>query len=114
MTGVRSLLHIGSAGSRWLLPLMGILLISATLTYAMNSALTGSRATAYGWPPASIAQTAAEVGATDAFAREKAVRDLRGSCASLFGSYNFWLYDKDSGGPCGLDAAAVTNPPSDR
>ena len=114
MTGLRSLIHVGLTGSRWLLPLMGILLISVTLTYAMNGTLTASRATAYGLPVASVAPTAGEVRAIDGLAYEKAVQDLRGSCTSLFGSYNFWLYDKDSRGPCGLNAAAVTNPPSDR
>jgi hypothetical protein len=45
MTGLRSLVHFGLTGSRWLLPWMSILLVSAALTYTMNGALTGSWAT---------------------------------------------------------------------
>ena len=102
MTGLRSLVHVGFMGSRWLLPWMSILLVSAALTYAMIEALTGSWATPYWWPAVTIAPPASEVDPTDTVAHTEAVRDLRGSCTSLFGSYNYWLFDKDSGGPCGL------------
>ena len=46
-------------------------------------------------------------------AYEKAMRDLRGSCTSLMGSYNYWLFDKDRTGPCGLGGPDVADPPSD-
>ena len=105
MTRLRSLVHVGLMGSRWLLPWICILLVSAAMTFAMNGALTGSWATPYWWPAVAIASPASEVHATDTVAYEKAVRDLRGSCTSLFGSYNFWLFDKDSRGPCGLAVA---------
>ena len=113
MSGLRSLVHVGLTGSRWLLPWMSMLLVSAALTYAMNGALNGSWATPYWWPAVSIAPPAAEV-ATDTVAYDKAVRDLSGSCTSLFGSYNYWLFDKDSRGPCGLGVADVADRPSGR
>jgi hypothetical protein len=102
MTGLRSLVHVGLTGSRWLLPWMSILLVSAALTYAMNGALTGSWATPYWWPAVAIASPPSAVHATDTVAYEEAVRDLGGSCTALFGSYNYWLFEKDSRGPCGL------------
>ena len=40
MTGVRSLKHVGLIASRWMLPWIAILLVSATVTYAINGALT--------------------------------------------------------------------------
>jgi hypothetical protein len=106
MTGVRSLVHVGWMGSRRLLPWMSIVLMSAALTYAMNGALIGSWATPYWWPALSIAPAVSEVRATDTVAYEESLRDLRGSCNSLFGSYNYWLFDRDRTGPCGLGVAA--------
>ncbi len=114
MTGLRSLVHVGLTGSRWLLPWICILLVSTAMTLAMNGALTGVWATPHWWPAVAIASPAAEVRATDAAAYEKAVRDLRGSCTSLFGSYNYWLFDKDAGGPCGMGVAGIADRPSDR
>ena len=113
MTGLRSLVHVGLTGSRRLMPWISILLVLAALTYAMNEALTASWATPSSWPSAAIASPASDVRATDAVANEKAVRDLRGSCTSLFGSYNFWLFDKGRTGPCGLGVADPADPPSD-
>ena len=113
MTGLRSLVHVGLTGSRRLMPWISILLASAALTYAMNGALTASWATPYSWPAVAIAPPASDVRATDAVANDNAVRDLRGSCTSLFGSYNFWLFDKGRTGPCGLAAADIADPPSD-
>jgi hypothetical protein len=106
MTGLRSLMHVGMTGSRWLLPLISILVVSAALTFAMNGALTGSWATPYWWPAVASASPAPEARATDTVAYEKAVRDVLGSCTSLFGSNNFWLFDIDRTGPCGLGVAA--------
>lgn len=106
MTGVRSLVHVGCMARRWLAPWMGILLVSAALTYAMNGALIGSWATPYWWPALTNAPAGSEVRATDTVAYEESLRDLRGSCASLFGSYNYWLFDIDRTGPCGLGVAA--------
>ena len=102
MTGLRSLVHGGLLGTRWLLPWIGILLVSAALTSAMTGALTGRWATPYWWPAVAVVSPVSEGRATDAVAYEQAVRDLRGSCTSLFGSYNYWLFDQDSLGPCGL------------
>jgi len=113
MTGLRSLVHVGLTGSRRLMPWISILLASAALTYAMNGALTASWATPYSWPAVAIAPPASDVRATDAVANDNAVRDLRGSCTSLFGSYNFWLFDKGRTGPCGLGVADPADPPSD-
>jgi hypothetical protein len=114
MTGLRSLMHVGLTGSRWLLPWMSILLVTAALTYAMNGALTGSWATPYWWPAVAIASPPSAVHAIDTGADAEAVRDLRSSCTALFGSYNYWLFDKDSRGPCGLGVADGEAPPSDR
>jgi hypothetical protein len=114
MTGLRSLVHVCLTGSRWLLPWMSIMLVSAALTYAMNGALTGAWATPYWWPAVAVVRPGADIRAADKVAYEKAVRELRGSCTSLFGSYNFWLFDKGRTGPCGLGVADVADPPSDR
>jgi hypothetical protein len=114
MTELRSLVHVSLIGSRRLLPWMSILLASVALTYAMNGALTGSWATPYWWPAVTTAPAVSEVRATDTVAYEKSLRDLRGSCTSLFGSYNYWLFEKDPTGPCGLGAADVADPPSDQ
>src|SRR6266496_3017397 len=105
MTGLRSLVHVGLVGSRWLLPWMSIVLVSAAMAYAMNGSLKGSWATPYWWPAVANAPPAPDVRATDTVAFDSAVRDLRGSCTSLFGSYNFWLFDENSRGPCGLGVA---------
>jgi hypothetical protein len=106
MTGTRSLMHVGLVASRWILPLIGILLVSATVAYAISGGLTGSSATPYGWPAASTASPVREVRGIDPSAADDAMRDYQGSCASLFGSYNFWLYNQDQRGPCGLAAAS--------
>src|SRR5436853_2165326 len=103
MRRLGSIIQVGLTGSRWLLPWISIVLVSAALTYTMNGALTGWWATPQGWPVGRLASPAAEGRATDIGAYEKTVRDLRGSCTSLFGSYNYWVFDKDRTGPCGLD-----------
>ena len=51
MTVLRSLVHVGLTGSRWLLPWMSLLLASAAMTYAMIGALNGWWATPTGGPP---------------------------------------------------------------
>jgi hypothetical protein len=114
VTGLRSLAHAGLMVSRWLLPWMSVLLVSAAITFAMNGALTGSWATPYWWPVVASASPASQGRVTDTVAYEKAVQALRGSCTSLFGSYNSWLFNKDSRGPCGLGVADVADPLSDR
>src|SRR5438045_1756023 len=95
MTGLRSQMHVDWSVSRRLLPWLGILLRSAATTFAMTGALTGSWATPYWWPAVASASPASEARATESAAYEKAVRDVRDSCTSLFGSYNFFLFDKD-------------------
>jgi hypothetical protein len=112
MTGLRWLAHVGLVGSRKLLHWMSILLLSIALTYAINEALTGSWATPYWWPAVAIASRVSEGRVADTVAYQKAVEDLRGSCTSLFGSYNFWLFDEDSRGPCGLAVADGADPTS--
>lgn len=94
---------------QWLLPWISIVFVPVSLTYAMNAALTGSWGIPYGRPAVSIAPPAPEV-----YAYDKAVLDLRDSCISLFGSYNFWLYDSGRRGPCGLGVAVRADPPSGR
>ena len=103
MTGLRSLMHVGLTGSRWLLPWISVMFVSAALTCAMTIAPAGSGATPYWWPARFIQPAPSDVRATDSVATENAVRDLRSSCTSLFGSYNYWLFDMDSRGPCGTD-----------
>ena len=100
MTGLRWLVHVGLTGVRWLLPWISILLVAAAITFAM----TGSW-TPYWWSAAVSASPAAEGRATETTTYDIAVRDLRGSCTSLFGSYNYWLFERDSQGPCGLGVA---------
>ena len=108
MTGLRSLVHVGLTGRHWLLPWLSILFVSAVMTYAMTGALHGWWASPDWWPAVAVASPAAEDHATDTAANEQAVRDLRGSCTSLFGSYNYWLFDRDSEGPCGLGLSGPT------
>jgi hypothetical protein len=105
MTGQRPLMHVGVTGRQWLLPWMGILLVVAAMTYAMIGAFNGSWATPYWWPAVAIASPASEGRAADTMAYENAVRDVRDSCTSLFGSYNYWLFEENRTGPCGLGVA---------
>ena len=109
-----ALVRVGLRRSKWLLAWIGVLLVSAAIAYAMNGALTGSWATPAWWPAVSLAPTPAQARATEIVANERAVRDVRDLCSSLFGSYNSWLFDKDRTGPCGLGVADVADPPSDR
>ena len=111
MTGLRSLVHVGLAGRRWFLPWMSLLLVSAAMAYAMSGALKGAWATPYWWPAVAVASQASADSVAETMAYEQAVREVRGSCTSLFGSYNYWLFDKDSRGPCGLGLADVAAPP---
>ena len=114
MTGRRWLVQVGVTGSRWVLPWLSILVVVMAVTCAMNGALTGSWATPNWWPALAIASSDAQGRSAERQAYETAVRDVRGSCTSLFGSYNFWLFDNDTSGPCGLGVADVAAPPSDR
>ena len=109
MSGARSAVRVTLAASRWILPWIGLLLVSTTVAYAINGALSGSSATPYGWPAVSTAPVP-RVSAMDVRAYEEGVWDIRGSCTSLFGSYNFWLYDKNRRGPCALAAPDVADP----
>jgi hypothetical protein len=69
------------------------------LTYTITAALTGSWGTPAWWPTAAMAAPARN---TEAMVSEQAVQEMAHPCTSLFGSYNFWLFDDDSRGPCGL------------
>jgi hypothetical protein len=70
---------------RWLLPWLSVLLVSASLAHAMDSALSSPRP-----------------------AHDDQVPGL--PCAALFGSYNGWLFSSGRHGPCGLGPDATTTP----
>jgi hypothetical protein len=103
MTGLRPLVCFFVGTSRWLLPWIAILLVSAAAAYGLSAALARSSSTQYGWASVTSTPTAREAAAFDDRANEHAMPSFREArCYSLFGSYNFWLYDKDQRGPCGL------------
>jgi hypothetical protein len=103
MTGLRPLANFTVGTSRWLLPWIAILLVSVAGAYGPNAALAGSSATQYGWTSVSTSPPATDAAALDDRANEHAMPSFREArCTSLFGSYNFWLFDKDQRGACGL------------
>jgi len=114
MTGLRALVLVGLRRTRWFLPWIGVLLVSATFAYAMNGALTGSWTIAYRPSTVWIAPRAADLPAPDVLAGGDAARDRGHPCVSLFGSYNSWLFEDGHDGPCGLDPDASPGPPQKR
>ena len=115
MTGLRSLVHVGLAGSRWLLPWMSILLVSAAIAYAMNGALTRfvgdsilvarSRNRAAGFRSACHRHR----GLRHSTCRISVALAPRSLARTTSGCLT-----RDSRGPCGLGVAVVADPPSDR
>ena len=66
MTHLAALARLGLNSGRWLLPLVAIFLVSATLAYAMNSVLGGGTSAMNEWadvqPTESISQATGAVG----------------------------------------------------
>lgn len=109
MSRSSALARASLSGGRWLLPWLSVLLVSASLAFAMSTTMSGSRATRDGQShEISLTRVAASRFPVDAATEGPDDRALGRSCASLFGSYNGWLYSSDRQGPCGLgpDAAA--------
>src|SRR5438105_441779 len=113
MTGSRALVLVGLRRIKWLLPWIGVLLVSTTFAYAMNGALTGSWTIAYRPATLWIAPGAADLSAADALHGDGA-RASSHSCVSLFGSYDGWIFSSGRSGPCGLDPDASPGPPQKR
>jgi len=63
MTGSRALVLVGLRRIKWLLPWIGVLLVSSSFAYAMHGASTGSWTIAYGPPTLWIAPGAADLSA---------------------------------------------------
>ena len=100
---------------RWLLPWLSVVLVSASLALAMTAMLSGSRATGERQRPA-IARTpvVASLPPADAVTEGPDGRVPGRSCASLFGSYNGWLFSSGGRGPCRLEPDAAPGAPPDR
>jgi hypothetical protein len=102
---------IRSSG-RWLLPWMSVLLVSASLVFAISTTLNGSRTTRDGQrQQTAFTFVVASVPPADAAPEGSDGRVLGRSCASLFGSYNGWLFSSGGHGPCGLEPDATTPAP---
>jgi len=109
-----ALVHSSLRNGRWLLPWFSVLLVSAALTYAVNTAVIDSRVTPDRRVVVSVAPTASDLPAGTAFAAGDDVRDIGRPCVSMFGSYNWWLFDSAGHGPCRMEADAGFDPPPDR
>jgi hypothetical protein len=100
---------------RWLLPWIGVLLVSASLAFAMTTAMSGSRATGDGQrQEIALTPVFASLPSADTVTEGRDGRVLGRSCASLFGSYNGWLFSSGRHGPCGLEPDAAPGSPPDR
>ncbi len=102
MTRTCALVHVCLRSGRWLLPWMSVLVVSAALAYAMNTAVTVSHATADRQLMVSAAPSAFANG------------DVGQPCTSLFGSYNWWLFNSGRHGPCQMEFDAAPVSPPDR
>jgi hypothetical protein len=105
----RGCLRIG----RWLLPWISVLLVSASLAYAMNSTLSSALAIGVRQPheippqPTFLPQPGALADGNDS-------QVVDASCVLVFGSYDWWLFSSGRTGPCGLEAAEIAGPLLDR
>lgn len=110
-----SVFRVGLARVRWLLPWISVVLVSASVVaYAMNATATISRTPSGGQPLVSVAPAGTDRSAPDAVANGNDARDVGPPCASLFGSYNWWLFSSGRHGPCQMDPDAVSDSPPDR
>jgi uncharacterized membrane protein len=109
-----ALVHLSLRNGRWLLPWFSVLLVSAALTYAVNTAVIDSRMTPNRRLVVSVAPAAADLSAENAFAASGDVRAIGHPCASMFGSYNWWLFDSAGRGPCRMEADTAADPPPGR
>jgi hypothetical protein len=110
-----ALVHSGLRNGRWLLPWLSVLLVSAALTYAVNTAVIDSRVTPDRRVVVSVTPAAADLSRRNAFAAGADVRDIGHPCVSMFGSYNGWLFDSAGHGACRMEADdAAPDPPPDR
>jgi len=114
MTGSRALVLVGLRRIKWLLPWIGVLLVSSSFAYAMHGASTGSWTIAYGPPTLWIAPGAADLSAPDVSPGGDDARDSSHPCVSMFGSYNWWLFSSGHHGPCRLDVDATPDSSPDR
>jgi hypothetical protein len=113
MTGSRAAVRVGLRKVAWLPAWIGVALVSATFAYAMNGALTGSWTMPSGRPTVSSAPPAAGQPAPDAVAGDDA-REVGRPCVSMFGSYNWWLFNSGGHGPCRMELDRAPDSPPDR
>jgi len=103
------------SSGRWLLPWLLMLLVSASLAFVMTTTVSSSRMTG-DRQRQMIAPTSvvSNLPPADAVSEGYQDRVLGRSCASLFGSYNGWLFSSGGHGPCWLEPDAAPSSPPDR
>ncbi len=102
------------SSGRWLLPWLSVLLVSASLAWAMTTAVSGSQMTCAGQPQeVALTSVVASLPPADVVTESRDGRVLGRSCASLFGSYNGWLFSSGGHGPCRLEPDAAPGSPLD-
>jgi hypothetical protein len=92
----------------WLLPWTSVLVVSTSIAYAINSAVTGFQPTHDERQEETSVTRIAGLTEADAMTEENQKQSPGRLCASLFGSYNPWLFSNDPHGLCGLDAEATS------
>src|SRR5690242_8909222 len=111
MSRPSSLAFVILSTGRWLLPWLSVLFVSGILVLGMTTAASGYRAGHHGQTREfTFAFAAASAARVDAVPEADDPMKSR-SCASLFGSYNGWLYSSGGHGPCGLELDAESSSP---
>jgi len=82
------LLHDCLRGGRWLLPWISMLLVSVSLAYAMNDAVSGSRESMDGRSERSLAPGAGDYSPSSAVANVHTPLTVDLACISGFATYN--------------------------
>jgi hypothetical protein len=115
MSRTRALVCVNLRSGRWLLPWLSVMLVSASLAFGMTSAVSGSRAIREGQrQERAPTPVSASLAPAVTVAEGNDAQVLGRSCASLFGSYNGWLFSSGRHGPCGLEPNAGPDSPSDQ
>jgi hypothetical protein len=111
-----ALARVMLSSGRWLLPWLSLLLVSASLAFAMTSAVSGSSRAIREGQRQELAPTPviASLPPSVTVAEGNDSQGLGRSCASLFGSYNGWLFSSGGHGPCGLEPNAGPGSPPDQ
>ena len=114
MSRPSSLAFVILSTGRWLLPWLSVLFVSAVLVLGTTTAASGSRTGRHGqWREFRLASVGASAPPVDAAPQADDPYMQSRSCASLFGSYNGWLYSSGGHGPCRLELDAESSSPPD-